>query len=809
LSSDSHPPRLDPIENRRVLVGEKLSILVSGKDPDGDALTFKIAGRPERAQFIAGEDGKTALFTWIPEVQDAGSGERDYTIEFFVVDDGGDWDSQEVVVTVLSQGAAAFLNPPGYVLDLAHDSSIEFLVQVKDDSASQVAISLTSGPEGSYIEQTGKKTAYFFWRPGPAQIAEKLFWYIRLKAVGLASDPARPGHQTQLYELSHDIAIVITNADYAGCPGSAPVIEHEVLADQHPTGKQAGYQVKAAVLENESFVERVSLFWTTGNPEDESSFQLTSMSSQDGATFSGAIPQLAAGAGKFAHYYLEAWDNDDYAGSTCDHVARAPKQGFFSFVAYDPEFPSQCLDDPYEENDSLASVHDLEGTGSWFMLRLCGNDEDYFGFTVLAPEVEVTVLAQGNGEHLATQALDSSGNAISPEETGSFSASFPGGVLVLRFRSVSGEPVTYSVTVSARDDECVTDALEPNDSSSKASQVGKGGASFQELTLCAGDVDWYRLEVPGSTLLGVVLEHSAQQGDLDLHVLAADGLTVVASAETSSDNEKVQINVVSAGTYFLRVTGFQGSTNSYNLSVSFTPLAEGCQEDSLAPNQYPDEAVMLPPGDYKQLVACPGKEDWFAIGLNGGEELTVEAVTTDKSLTLKVVDGYGNSMCTGTPKAGKVAVSCNIPAPANYGFVVSNESQTMAVYDLAVAVFEDTSVCKDDRFEENDMPQSGAELQTSTTTWLKLCGADVDWFHFTGYPMEHVLVGLLYDPADGPADVWLYDELGSSPVGWSDGKDGAPVLEFEVPELGTYQVLVKSLEGAGANVPYSLFVWFQ
>ncbi len=805
-------PRLSPVEDQRVLVGEKLSVLITATDPDGDELTFKIQGRPSKAQFIAGSDGESALFTWIPEVTDADSGGRVHTVRFFVQDSTGQWDDQEVPITVFPQAAPSFLNPPGYVLNLAEQAHIEFLVQVKDDSASQVDITIAQGPEGAYLEQSGKKKAYFYWKPTPEQLEQKLFWYVRFKAVGYAPDAAHPGRQNKLYELLHDVSIVIMNANWEGCPGSPPVLAHDVPPDIHWSAgsPEPGYRIEATVHENESYLAQANVLWTVGDPNLESSYAAVPMAAQSDQLFAAYIPKVSAGAGRYVHYYIEAWDNDDYAGSACDHVARLPKQGFFTLVVYDPGYESTCLEDVYEQNDTFAAAYVLSELGSYGGLRLCGADQDYFAFSVLSPQADVVVEAMGNGASLVTQVMDGGGSPMGSERTGSFSMSvsgekLAGGVVVLGLRSSDGLPVTYGISVVPKDEACAPDALEPNDGSASASYVGEGVQ--QGLTLCTGEFDWFKLQVPAGSFLSVTLDHLAQNGDLDLYLVDGDADTILAAAETASDDEVVTANVPAGGVRYLVVAGYAGSSNSYNLDVEYSAATETCQEDSLAPNQYPDEAITLPPGHYKQLTLCPGKKDWFSIGLNGGEQLDVTADGSGASVQLFLADGV-TPLCSGSPQGSKSVASCKIPAAGDYRFSVSGGPAMVVEYDLMVDVTESAGGCIDDRFEENDSPVASTPLVQSTTTWIKACGSDPDWFSFTGYAMEKVLVGVLFESSGNWVDATLYDESGNVPQAWTSSHQGNPFLEYQLPQSGTWRILVNA-GGYDPNVAYNLLIWIE
>ena len=808
LGESGTAPRLDPIDDPYVLVGEKLSLVVSATDPDGGDLTFKISGRPTGAQFIALDDGQSALFTWIPEVTDSEAGGKAHEVEIFVLDGDGLWDSDVVAITVMPQAAAQFLNPPGYVLDLAEENTIEFLVQVKDDSATQVDIVIADGPESAYIEQSDNKSAYFFWRPSETQISQKLFWYVRFQATGYAPDAARPGQEDQLYQITYDVAIVITNPDYAGCPGSPPVVEHDILEDQHPAAGASGYPIEVEVLELDSDVQKAEVHWSTSAGTPEESYSVLTLESTDGSNFEGSLPLVSGGQGKLLDYFLVVADYDDFGGPTCDHQVRVPKEGHFTTVVYPTGADSACLEDAYEQNDSFSDANFLMDAGTYSNLRICGGDTDYFGFMASGTAMNVTIQAFGNGEALVWQAQDGMGNPVHGMQSGSKSISIPGeklsgGVLLVALWSDNEGPVTYNLTIATGSAECSPDSLEPNETSATAELIGQG--LFEDLSICAGDEDFFRIEVPAATYLSAVVTHAASVGDLDVYLLGNDGETVIDAALTSSKEEKVEANISGGGSHYLKVVGFQGATNSYHLSVDFEKQVDSCQEDTFAPNQYADEAVMVPPSIYKQLAACPGKEDWFAIGLNGNETLAA-TVTPGSGLQLHLEEPDGTTLCNGQTQGGSTGFSCAIPGAGDYRFRVANGGTTAVNYDLEVVVTPPPGPCQDDRFESNNQVADGAKIIYSTTTWLTSCGFDADWFHFTGYTQDVVFVGVVFDNWAGDLKLTLLDESGISSLATSYSAAEKPYLEASLPTSGEYNILVEGTESSG-NVPYSLLLW--
>ena len=67
----NRPPTLAPIGDRRILVEDSITIVITASDPDGDALVFGSDGVPDGARFTDLGDG-TAELTWIPRLDQLG-----------------------------------------------------------------------------------------------------------------------------------------------------------------------------------------------------------------------------------------------------------------------------------------------------------------------------------------------------------------------------------------------------------------------------------------------------------------------------------------------------------------------------------------------------------------------------------------------------------------------------------------------------------------------------------------------------------------------------------------------------------------
>jgi len=91
------PPVLAPVGNRRLKVGQPLSLALSAEDPDGDAVAFSASGLPAGAQLTDARDG-SALVEWMPAEGDVG----EYAVMLTVTDDGTppESDGESILVAV-------------------------------------------------------------------------------------------------------------------------------------------------------------------------------------------------------------------------------------------------------------------------------------------------------------------------------------------------------------------------------------------------------------------------------------------------------------------------------------------------------------------------------------------------------------------------------------------------------------------------------------------------------------------------------------------------------------------------------------
>ena len=149
-------------------------------------------------------------------------------------------------------------------------------------------------------------------------------------------------------------------------------------------------------------------------------------------------------------------------------------------------------------------------------------------------------------------------------------------------------------------------ALEPNDARDQTAALAWGRTSG--LRICEGDEDWYEVTAPAGQLTEVKLLFNDHAGNLDLLAYDASGEFLRSLwreypyrgglvSDFDVSNEAVTFFPATADrTYFLRVLGSEGATNTYGFSLRRYPYQDGetCDEAFSA-----EECAGLPGGVMK------------------------------------------------------------------------------------------------------------------------------------------------------------------------------------------------------------------
>ncbi|MBI4651111.1 S8 family serine peptidase [Candidatus Desantisbacteria bacterium] len=152
----NRPPVLTPIENKTVNEVQLLQFIVTGSDPDTDALIFAAEGLPGGAVF----DTTIKTFTWTPDYTQAG----DYNVTF-TVSDGFLSDSQIITITVNNVNRAPELYPIENKT-INEGVLLQFNVSADDPDGDVLTFTAVGLPRGAIFDTT---TKIFTWAPDYTQ----------------------------------------------------------------------------------------------------------------------------------------------------------------------------------------------------------------------------------------------------------------------------------------------------------------------------------------------------------------------------------------------------------------------------------------------------------------------------------------------------------------------------------------------------------------------------------------------------------------------------------------------------------------
>ena len=349
---------------------------------------------------------------------------------------------------------------------------------------------------------------------------------------------------------------------------------------------------------------------------------------------------------------------------------------------------------------------------------------------------------------------------------------------------------------------CGEDLLEENDSRAAARPVSNG--MITGLRSCAGDDDWYAIELAQNAVAEVDVLFPDAEGNLSAYLVNANGNTVKSSF-SSDDDEQLVYKALAAGTYYIRIRmSFDEGTadgNSYSLVV------DGATS----------QAVDLSPVDvtFTPAVAHAGDEVQVQFGIrNLG---VVDAPATHLSIRLSVDAVIGGADTQVGPTIGVPALPALSTTTYTEKFVVpagaSGQSWFVGIYaDSSNLLSEESEVnngrgasgmltvptpCTDDTREENDNAQQPSAITLGGMYNLEVCPNDPDWFAVTAGASGDLTARIQFTNADGDLDLHVYDSTGSTLLGNSSSVT-LDAEEVTIPAAAgsSYLLLVKGFNGS-------------
>jgi hypothetical protein len=482
--------------------------------------------------------------------------------------------------------------------------------------------------------------------------------------------------------------------------------------------------------------------------------------------------------------------------------------------------PAAETTDRYEVNNSVATATDLRTvSGLWDVEELSihsTSDRDFFRFVTTGAGTAdnyVDVLFSHAGGDVDARILNSAGVAV----TGSFGVSdnerlslqgLAAGTYFVEVYGFAGALNTYSLSFNTPAAEA-TDRFEVNNTRETATDLRtiSGLLDVEDLSIhSTSDRDFFRFTTSGAgtseNYVDVLFSHTS--GDVDARILNSAGVAVTGSFGVS-DNERLSLEGLAAGTYFVEVYGFAGALNNYGLSFN-TPAAE--TTDRYEVNNTRETAT-----DLRTIIGELEVEDLsihsttdrdffeFVTTGEGTSENYVDVLFSHAGgdVDARLIDTEGRIIVSSTGVADNERLSLDGLVAGTYIIEVYGYAGARNNYSLSINA---PAAEATDRYEVNNTLQTATDLRSISGELnvenLSIHSAtDRDFFRFTttGAGTADTYVDVLFAHDAGDIDVRLVNGLGTF-IRQSIGTEDNERISLQGLTAGTYFIEVYGYSGA-------------
>ena len=536
--------------------------------------------------------------------------------------------------------------------------------------------------------------------------------------------------------------------------------------------------------------------------------------------------------------------------------------------------PVPLAPDFAEPNGSLEHAHDLRilsglkffdglsidthGDSDWFRFETLGPSTDWHGVSVSGRVIEdenetadFDVFGEHDGHFLGYEMGNWTWNDTGDLELAVYDShhQLVGnslGIGSFEFVSLAGLPAgeyfvevwgfedtlhsNYALGISAPEASNVieTDFAEPNDSLPDAYDLRtiEHDSWWDQLSIHEpGNADWFVFETlaTGTTADAVAIEFDHELGDLDLALFDSEG-TLLSVSESFHDFEHLSLDGRPAGSYYVRVVGFDGAAHlGYQLGITAPrPLLPDAAEENDSRETAHDLREVSGESFWTGFsIHAADDEDWFSFELIA-ETSSAHAAGIDfwhvaGDLQLALYDGHGTLIEASSGIDDGEELSLAGLTPGIYYLQVSgSEESTSPDYQLWIDAPHTNNGAPAGNFppdyaEPNDVLAAAFDLREieGQQYWEHLSihsADDVDWFRFEilAEGTIHHFAAIEFEHAEGDLDMALFDNEGHE-LSTADG-----VTDFEDISLagwpaGIYHLEVTGWEGSG-NPDYRLVI---
>ncbi len=253
--------------------------------------------------------------------------------------------------------------------------------------------------------------------------------------------------------------------------------------------------------------------------------------------------------------------------------------------------------------------------------------------------------------------------------------------------SGSSSPASAQFTTGTAS-TCAT-AFEPNETQATAAAITSGVANSAAIS-SSTDVDYFQITIAATS--NIVTNLAGPSGvDYDLYVYNSSG-TQLGASESSTATESVSLSSQAAGTYYIKVIGYNGANSAtcYTLTSTATTVT-GCQSSyDVSTNGTTSGAAVIPFNtNITGLINPTGDLDYYKFTITTGGTITVTLSTLPKDYDLKLFNSAGTQVAI-SQNGSTTSETINYTAAAGvyyaqaYGYNGNNSATSC--YTLRVAL---------------------------------------------------------------------------------------------------------------------------
>ncbi len=380
-------------------------------------------------------------------------------------------------------------------------------------------------------------------------------------------------------------------------------------------------------------------------------------------------------------------------------AAQVPEGAIYALTISTVDGPvaQSCItDDVYEQNDNVDEATLVEDRV--VSAIHCTQDDDYFAVPLLSGQTLQAELLYRSEESLSLAVVDSNDVQVAVAEEVEISARFvehvadADGTVSLAVLSEVPVDAPYTLRYAVLDAPLAAcdpfDAQEPDNNPVEATEVLES-TTFDSLTMCGDDADWYRVMVPAGQALIATADFDPALGNIELVAFDQEGGGLGSSSSTTGRERLELASDRATQEIFLKVFQAEGTdeTQIYSLDLAFAEVSS-CAPDEFEDNNTQGTARRLSPGLREGLSICAADEDWFAVDVNLLQTITAR-VTFDgdaADLDVELYDGFTQTLVAVSNGLGGVEeVAALAIFPATYFVrVYGFDDETISDYDLQI-----------------------------------------------------------------------------------------------------------------------------